>query len=124
VTQTPTATPTATPVASRLKIKPASKNFGKIKVGHPAIATLTLINTATSGPPITFASPIAMVSGGDMREFKMGVTTCSAQLMPREKCKLTLQFIPAATGPRASSVTIFDNASNANQIVPLSGKGE
>jgi len=44
--------------------------------------------------------------------------------MPQKKCKLTVQFSPASVGPKSSTVTIFDNAGNADQVVPLSGNGE
>ena len=58
------------------------------------------------------------------QEFKSIATTCGAQLSPKKKCKLTLQFRPDSVGSKSSSVTIFDNAGNANQVIPLSGKGE
>jgi hypothetical protein len=38
--------------------------------------------------------------------------------------KLTVQFGPASTGAKSSTLTIFDNAGNANQMIPLSGKRE
>src|SRR5208337_2069470 len=113
-TATETATPTATPtqVPQRLKVKPSPKNFGKAKVGSTKRATLTLINAATKGPPITFANPMAMIPANHP-EFSSVATTCSAQLMPQKKCKLTVQFSPASVGPKSSTVTIFDNAGNA-----------
>src|SRR5208337_3701693 len=119
-TATETATPTATPtqVPERLKVKPSPKNFGKVKVGSTKRATLTLINAATKGPPITFANP------ANHPEFSSVATTCSAQLMPQKKCKLPVQSSPTSVGPKPPTVTIFDNAGNADQVVPLSGNGE
>jgi len=35
-----------------------------------------------------------------------------------------LQFKPTSPGSKSSTVTIFDNAGNADQVIPLSGKGE
>jgi hypothetical protein len=108
----------------RLKVKPSPKNFGKVKVGTVKRATLTLINPARKGPPITFANPMAVFPPANPEEFKSVGTTCPSQLQPNKKCKLTLQFAPTSKGPRSSMVTIFDNAGNANQVIPLSGKGE
>ena len=99
-------------------------NFGKVKVGTAKIATLTLINPARKGPPITFGNPMAAVPPAIPQEFKSVGTTCPPQLLPRKKCKLTVQFGPASTGAKSSTLTIFDNAGNANQMIPLSGKGE
>jgi Abnormal spindle-like microcephaly-assoc'd, ASPM-SPD-2-Hydin len=95
-----------------------------VKVGAVKFAFLTLHNPARKGPPITFATPMTAFSPGTSQEFKSTGTTCHAQLFPRKKCKLTLQFSPASTGAKSSTITIFDNAGNANQVVPLSGKGE
>jgi hypothetical protein len=39
-------------------------------------------------------------------------------------CTLTLQFAPKSKGPLAGTVTIFDNAGNANQMIPLTGTGK
>ena len=61
---------------------------------------------------------------GSPQEFRSITTTCGAQLFPKKKCKLTLQFEPNSVGAKSPSVTIFDNAGNANQVIPLSGKGE
>lgn len=99
-------------------------NFGKVKVGSGKPATLTMINTAKSGPPITFSVPIATTPAASPQEFTVLSTTCGAQLLPRKKCKLSLQFSPQSPGAKSSSLTIYDNASNANQVVPLSGTGE
>jgi hypothetical protein len=90
---------------------------------------LTLSNPAKKGqPPITFGKPLATVPATNPQEFgfpQSGATNCPAQLLPKQKCKLTVLFAPALKGPRPSSaVTIYDNAVNANQVVPLSGTGK
>jgi hypothetical protein len=95
-----------------------------VKVGSTKHATLTLMNQAKKGPPITFDNPMTVVPPGSPQEFKSIGTTCGAQLFPKKKCKLTLQFGPMSVGSKSSSVTIFDNAGNANQMIPLSGKGD
>ena len=87
-------------------------------------ATLTLMNPAKKGPPISFDNPMTVLPLTNPQEFKSIATTCGTQLFPKKKCKLTLQFGPGSVGPKSSSVTILDNAGNANQVIPLSGKGE
>ncbi len=125
-TATETATPTATPtqVPARLKVSPSPAKFGKVKVGTVKRSTLTLMNQAKKGPPITFDNPMTVFPPGSPQEFKSIATTCGAQLLPKKKCKLTLQFGPNSVGAKSSSLTIFDNAHNANQVIPLSGKGD
>ena len=123
-TPTLTPTPTPTPVPGRLQVKPTHKNFGKVTMGHTKAYTLTLSNSAKSGPPITFANPMVSFTAADPQEFKSVSTTCRAQLAPKKKCKIKLLFAPAAPGPAAATLTIFDNAANANQSVPLTGTGK
>ncbi len=125
---TPTPTPTATPVGvpSLLTVKPVVVNFGNVKVGRAKFKTLTLGNAATTGPAITFGNPLASVPPSNPQEFGFpaGASTCPAQLLPKKKCKLRIELLPSTTGPKASAVTIFDNAANANQVVPLIGNGK
>ena len=125
---TATVTPTPTPVAAPLKFTPRELNFKKVKVGNRKLQKLTLSNPTKSGPPITLAN--AIVSATNLQEFgfpKSGGYTCFlsvARLFPKQKCTLLLEFGPASTGPKFSSVTIMDNASNANQVIQLQGTGK
>lgn len=128
-TATPTITPTATPtpVPAQLKIKPTQENFGTVKVDHSKVFTFTLSNSAKSGPPITFASPVSFsVTATNPQEFSFpaGATTCPQNLLPKKKCKLKVAFAPQSPGAKSSTLTIFDNATGANQMVPLSGTGQ
>jgi hypothetical protein len=128
VTPTPTATPTPTPVAAVLKVTPKNLNFKRVKVGSSKTLKLTLQNGAKNGPSITFGNPnIATVPPPNPQEFgfpQSGVTNCPAQLSPKQKCNLFLILVPQSPGNKSSSVTIFDNASNAPQTIPLSGTGK
>ncbi len=123
---TPTSTPTAVP--ELLKISPPSENFGKVKVGGFKEESFTLSNPAKNGPPITFASPISFsvpVTQPQEFGFPSKSNNCPTQLFPKKTCKLTVVFVPAMTGPRPSSaVTVFDNATGAPQMIPLSGDGK
>jgi centrosomal CEP192-like protein len=128
-TPTPTITPTSTPtpVPGHLKSKPTHENFGKVSVGRGKVFTFTLSNSAKKGAPITFASPVSfMITPANPQEFGFpaGATTCPQNLFPRKKCKLKVEFVPQTPGAKASTLTIFDNATGANQKVPLSGTGQ
>jgi len=127
-TQTATPTPTSTPtgVPGLLKIEPTSKNFGKVKVGSTKKQTFVLSNSAKSGLPITFGNPEAfLVTNFPIFSFPSNSNNCPPQLFPKKKCKLIVQFTPGSVGPQpSSSVTIFDNAGNANQTIQLNGEGK
>ena len=98
-----------------------------MKVGKVKGVTLTLSNPARKGqPPITFGKPLATFSatGPPVFGFPPSSTNCPAQLLPKKKCKIKVQFAPASRGAVSSAVTIFDNAKNANQVIPLRGTGK
>jgi len=110
-----------------LNIDPPSNNFGNVKVGHGKSVTFTLSNSAQEGPPITFASPVGFsvpATTPQVFGFAGSATNCPLRLFPKKTCKLTVEFIPAAPGFASSTVTVFDNAANANQMIPLRGSGE
>jgi subtilase family serine protease len=129
-TPTPTPTPTATPtgVPESLKVSPSSVNFGEVKVGHVAKVEVKISYPAKHGVPITFGSPMATISQTDPTVFGIpqggSASNCPAQLMPKQKCKLVVLFSPASPGETSSTVTIFDNAANANQTIQLRGRGK
>jgi len=126
-TATPTPTPTPTGVLESLNVTPSAENFGKVKVGNVKSVKLTLSNPASNGPPITFGNPtMATVpqTSPQVFGFPPGATNCPAQLMPKKKCKLIVEFAPAWQGPMYSAITIIDNAGNANQVIPLQGTGK
>jgi hypothetical protein len=45
-------------------------------------------------------------------------------LPAKTKCQFFLAFTPSVFGPEEGSLTIQDNASNAPQVIPLSGTGK
>ena len=120
-TATPTSTPTPVPVL--LKVSRSIVNFDKVKVGNLKSMTVKLSNPARDGLPITFANPMAALPSASPQQFGFS-TNCPTQLLPREKCELFVQFSPAAQGPQSSTVTIYDNATNANQQIDLQGTGK
>jgi subtilase family serine protease len=129
-TITPTPTPSATPtrVPQSLKVSPSSINFGKVKVGEGVSVEVKISYPAKHGVPITFGSPMATVSQTGSTAFVIppggSASNCPAQLLPRHKCKLIVLFSPASSAETSSTVTIFDNAANANQTIHLKGRGK
>ncbi len=120
-TQTPTSTPTPNPDV--LKITPTSVNFHGVKVGHSSPkVTVTLLNTATSGPPITFFS--ITVPQTNPQIFGFFSSTCGPQLLPKKTCKLKMGFQPIAKGLQTDAVTILDDTVHGTQMIPLKGKGK
>jgi len=110
-----------------LKVNPSAVNFGRVKVGNVKSVKLTLDNPSKNGgPPITFGNPMATVPASSPQVFGFA-TNCPEppeQLLPKQQCKLTVLFAPAWQGPMFGAVTIFDNAGNANQVIPLRGTGK
>jgi hypothetical protein len=113
-------------VPGQLKTKPTHGNFGKVKVGKSKTISFTLSNSAKSGPPITFGNPSFTVPLTNPQEFGFpsGATTCPQNLFPKKKCKLKVVFAPQTPGGKTSTLTILDNATGANQTVPLLGTGQ
>ena len=126
-TFTPTPTPGATPVPVALNVSRGIINFGTVRVGRIRYIPLVLSNPAKrGGPTITFVPPLASVETTDPQEFgfpRKGATNCPAQLLPRRSCRLVLEFAPLSPGQKGNQITIFDNAANANQVIPLEGIG-
>jgi len=109
-----------------LNVSPSTLDFGDVSVGGAKIERLTLRNPAKRGPPIIFGKPLANVPTTNPQEFGFPAhaTTCRKKLRPGKKCKIKVIFVPASTGRKNSTLTIFDNAANANQKVPLQGTGQ
>jgi hypothetical protein len=99
-----------------------------VRVGANKLLKLTLSNPQKKGPPITLTN--ATVPATNPQEFgfpqKGGFTCFNAvtQLSPKQRCTLLLEFAPASPGAKSSSITIMDNASNANQVIQLHGTGK
>jgi subtilase family serine protease len=123
-TATPTPTSTPTSVPQSLTINPSSVDFGKVKVGNIGSMTVKITNPSKHGMPVTFGNPLATVPQTEPQVFWSGASNCPAQLLPQEKCKLVVQFAPEVPGKAYSTLTIFDNAGNANQEIELVGKGK
>jgi len=84
--------------------------------------TVTLTNTGSGS--LVVAS--VKLSGINATDFTETSTTCPGTLAPAAACTLSVIFKLAASGARAATLTITDNAgnvANSTQIVALTGTG-
>jgi hypothetical protein len=118
-------TPSSIGGGPTLNITPTMKDFGAVKVRKPKKQTFILTNEGSTGQTITFQNPPTVTNFPIFRFPKKGATTCPQHLPPKGQCNLTLEFIPKHRGtPETGTVTIFDDAGNANQTISLSGSGK
>jgi hypothetical protein len=97
----------------------SSIGFGNQIVGTTsAVQMVSLTNTGTATLNI---SSIA-ITGANSGDFSQ-TNTCGASVNAGANCSISVKFTPTATGNRAASVTITDNAAGSPQNVPLTGIG-
>jgi len=99
------------PIAS---VNPSSLSFAAQAVGTKSTAqVVTLTNSGDA------ALNLQIAAVGDFSE----TNTCSTSLAAGGSCQISVTFQPTATGTRAGSITIADNAVGSPQTVALSGTG-
>jgi Abnormal spindle-like microcephaly-assoc'd, ASPM-SPD-2-Hydin len=108
-----------TTTAPAVTITPTSLIFGSQLVGTTSASQpSTLRNSGTA--PLTIAS--ITVAGANPSDFGQ-TNDCPGSLAVDATCTITVTFTPSATGSRAASVQISDNAANSPQALTLSGTG-
>ena len=111
------------PVPVKLKIRPASLNFGSVKVGsHKGPRSITVSNPKGSQkhPGVT-----ALMLGVNGEDGPFNITNgCNAPLPPGGSCNIAVTFAPTAGGPFSETLKITDNAQGSPQSVKLKGKGK
>ena len=109
-------------LAPAVSLSPTSLSFGSQNVGTTSAAqTVTLTNTGTA--PLTI-SGIAM-NGANASDFAQ-TNTCPTSpntLAANASCAISVTFSPSATGARAASISVDDNATGSPQNISLSGTG-
>jgi hypothetical protein len=107
------------PVAS---LSTSSLSFANQNVGTSSVAqVVTLTNTGTGAMAIT-ALGITGTNSGDFSQAN-NCPVSPATLAPGANCMFSVKFTPTATGSRAASISITDNAAGSPQSVLLSGNG-
>jgi hypothetical protein len=102
---------------------PGSVNFGRQMVSTTSISRTVTISNRGAGAPLTLGS--IGITGTNALDFtrSLNCPISPATLAPGASCTVTLTFKPAATGNRAATLSIADNASGSPHAVALSGTG-
>ena len=101
-------------------LTPTSLSFGTVAIGVTSAAqSVTLKNSGTATLTITSIA----ITGTNSGDFLKSSTTCGSSLAAGASCSIKVEFKPTASGSRAASVSITDNATGSPQTVSLSGTG-
>ncbi len=112
-----TATLTVNATVPTVNFSPTSLTFGDQTVGTSSSAEfVTFTNTGAGTLTIGTASITVDFSS-------TGQGTCSSSLAAGASCTMGVKFTPTATGTRTGTLTVYDNASSAPQVVALAGTG-
>ena len=118
LTSTATVSLTVTAGSPVVGLTPTSLTWTTVTVGVTGSAkTVTLTNTGSV--TLNFAS---IAISGDFSQAPAS-KACGSALLKGASCKIAVNFTPTQTGLRTGTLSIYDNASNSPQTVPLSGTG-
>jgi hypothetical protein len=118
LTSTTTVSLSITAGSPVVSLAPTSLTWTTVTVGTTASAkTVTFTNTGS------FTLNIANITiSGDF--FNPPISkACGSTLLAGASCKIAVNFAPTQTGLRTGTLSMFDNAANSPQTVPLSGTG-
>ena len=107
-------------VATKVTVSPSSLTFGGQMVGATSSTQLVTIKNTGSAALII---PKAFTISGDFTFGGLGTCAVGVSYAPRSSCTASVKFTPTASGTRTGTLTIFDNAGNGSQTVPLMGTG-
>jgi hypothetical protein len=110
-------------VPVKLKISPASLDFGTVKAGNhkgPKNVTVSNPRGGKKKPGLTVLMEGLSATGNP---FSM-TNGCDATLPAGGKCTIGVTFAPTAAEPSKATLTIIDNAEHEPQSVKLKGKGK
>ena len=107
-----------TNLASAVTLSPTSLAWGKVVVGATSAGkTVTISNTGTA--TLHFSN---IATNGDFA-LTTSTSPCGSTLAVGKSCKVKVIFTPTQPGLRTGTLSIYDDASNSPQTVPLSGTG-
>jgi hypothetical protein len=87
------------------------------------VTSAAMMETITnSGNAVLNISGITL-SGANPGDFAIATNSCGATLAVNASCSVSITFKPTATGARAASLAIADNASGSPQLVSIMGTG-
>src|SRR3989441_1258037 len=115
-----------TGIVPAVTLAPTNLAFGTQRLSTTSPAqTVTLTNSGTATLSITSIA-LAGSNPGDFAVAGSGVAPCplaGGPVAASASCAFTVTFTPAATGGRAATVTITDDAPGSPQSVSLTGTG-
>ncbi len=109
--------------AAAIVLTPLALSFAATIVNQTA-ASQNITVSNTGGTLATLSAPVLSGEAGD---FAIFANTCGATLAAGTGCTLSVTFTPTASGARAATLSLTDNAgtsSAATQTASLSGIGE
>jgi len=119
LTHTTVLSLTVTNLAPAVSLSPTSLTFAKVLLGATSAGkTVVLSNSGTATLNI---SNIVVI--GDFAQ-TTSTSPCGSTLAAGRNCKIKVTFTPTQVGSRTGTLSIYDDASNSPQTVPLSGTGE
>ena len=96
-------------------------DFGDQVVGETSNSRRVTV-TNPGGRPLYVNS--IEIRGENWRDFAIVEDTCTGKtITPNRSCTVDVQFNPTATGDRAASLVLTDNAQDSPQKVGLTGSG-
>jgi hypothetical protein len=105
--------------APSVTLAPTSIAFGNQAVGKPSSPqSATFTNTGT----VALTSLAITITGANSGDFSQ-TNTCGTTLAAGAWCSIGVTFNPAASGSRAASIQVSDNAASKPQTLALSGTG-
>ncbi len=116
------APPSLPPAGGPLTVSPATRSFGRVRVGHQAVRWITIRNTgARRTAPV---EGVIQVSGAPFSLPRAGSDGIHFRLRPGRSRIYPVVFGPAAVGPQAGSVSIVRaDGAQPDLVVQLSGQG-
>lgn len=123
VWQVPLVTATTAAAAPAIALVPASLSFASQAVSTASAAqTVTVTNTGTA--PLT-VSRIAISQTqlplGPQAEFTETDDCINTAIAVNQSCTVQVRFVPAATGARSATMTIYANVSGGQATLSLAG---
>ena len=112
-----TVTLTGTAVGASIDLSPMSINFPPQYVGTSGLPQ-TVVMTNTGNAELSVNSVTTSVA-----DFGT-LSTCTNAIQPGENCAIGVFFDPTASGTRAGTLTISDNAVGSPHTLSLSGAGQ
>ncbi len=111
------------PPAPALRARPHGLSFPTTHVGLPSdFQSVTLTNVGSAPLTITGAHMTGSAPGDfTFASNQVGSTLTGTVLAPGASTMVNITFAPAVTGTRSAALSIFDNAFDSPQSVPVSG---